>query len=84
MKVSLYLVSMNLNKSKCVGLWLHRFEIIEQWDNAVVEMCGICLKKKVFRIVNGRTNNLEYLSYHLRSALIPQHPLWKHEYPNAK
>ena len=66
--------------SNCKNSWLHRFEIVEQYPDAVKERCVICQKEKVFKIADGRINNEEYLSYHIRSALMPQHPLFQREY----
>jgi hypothetical protein len=69
--------------SNCKGTWLHRFKITEQYGNAVKEVCEICGKSKVFKIdESGRTNNLEYVAYHIRQVLVPQHKLYQHEYGN--
>lgn len=68
------------SNSKCKGLWLHRFEIAEQFNDAVVERCAICGKQKAFAVRDGRVNNLEYIAFHIRQVLVPQHNLYNHEY----
>lgn len=71
-------------KSHCKEGWLHRFTILRQSPNGVEEGCIICKEKRVFKIIEGRINNLEYLEYHIRQALPKWHPLFKREYPNAR
>jgi hypothetical protein len=69
-----------LEKSQCLGIWLHRYKIVAQFGNAVEERCEICKDTKIFKLGYGPLNNLEYLDYHLREALPPQHPLYEHEH----
>lgn len=71
-------------KSKCKGNWLHRMQIIGQYSEGVQERCELCHKKVFFRIINGKSNNTRYISYHMRQVLIPQHRLFNHEFPNYK
>ncbi len=68
--------------SRCKGIWLHRFALRIATDEVAVEQCEICGKRKAFLIKDGRVNNFEYGSYHMRQFLLPQHNLFKHEYPN--
>lgn len=81
-----FLTHQNLSwpKSRCKGSWLHRFELVEEHPNWAKETCGICGKSVYFKICNGRINNLDYIKYHMRQVLTPQHNLYYHEYPNAK
>lgn len=44
------------------------------------ERCEICGNEVNFRVVDGRVNNQEYLAYHERQALFPQHRKFWHEY----
>lgn len=71
-------------RSRCLGIWLHRFKIVKQWDEAVMERCEICHKSKVFQIRNGRVNNNEYIAWHIRQMLVPNHNLFSHEYEKSK
>lgn len=68
-------------KSKCIGTWLHKFIIFRITDKYVHEICERCAEEVAFSIVNGKTDNLNYLDYHLRSALTPHHPLYYAEFP---
>ena len=70
--------------SKCIGTFLHDFRIYQAHEQGVHEVCRRCGESAYFPIVNGQTDNLDYLSYHLRSALPRYHPLFLAEYPNAK
>lgn len=71
---------MKLDKSKCKGLWLHKFQIIGENSFFIAERCERCGKKELYRKVNGRINNYLYLQRHLREVLQKWHPLYKHEY----
>ena len=71
-------------KSKCIAGFLHRFDIHILTPYSVKEVCNICKKEIYFSIVQGQTDNFEYLDYHLRQALPKWHPYYKLEYPNAK
>ena len=66
--------------SYCGNGWLHRYNIVGQLDDTVIEVCDRCNKKQFFKIINGRTDNLKYISHHLRSALPKQHPQFIKEY----
>lgn len=69
-------------KSKCrikMG-WLHKFEIFSQDDRGVLEICVRCGLRKVFEVREGKINNLDYLSYHVRNALPKEHNLFLREY----
>lgn len=67
-------------KSKCVSGFLHKFELVRIHPYAVEEVCERCKQRHFFRTVNGKFDNTDYLSYHLRSALQPYHPNFKKEY----
>ncbi len=71
----------NWNRSQCLGSWLHRFSIVAAFENAVKERCDICHQEQTFQVREGRIDNLNYLTYHMRQVLVPQHSLHKHEYP---
>lgn len=66
--------------SECLNGYLHRFSIQQQYPEGVVEICEICKERRFFKVVDGRVNNVEYLGSHARQALLPQHPLFYHEY----
>lgn len=66
--------------SQCRNGWLHRFNIVQQLENGVVERCEICGIKVPFRIHEGRINNKQYLSFHLRNALPKEHRAFAREY----
>jgi len=67
--------------SKCVNSYLHRFSIKEEYPEGVKEVCEICGMSKFFRLIEGKLNNQEYMSYHIRQALPQFHPLYQREYP---
>ena len=73
-----------MKESKCINLWLHDYQIISDHGSAVAEVCTRCNKRKVFQIRNGKPDALEYYKYHLKQALQPNHPLYKHEYKQHK
>jgi hypothetical protein len=66
--------------SECANNYLHRYEIIEESLDGVVEQCSLCGDKQFFKIIDGRIDTTNYLLYHARQALPPFHPLYKHEY----
>lgn len=68
------------SKSECSDGYLHRYRIIGQDDRAVMEICDLCRDVQVFKIFNGRVDNITYLQYHLRSALPRWHRLYEREY----
>lgn len=70
-------------KSECIGGYLHRFNLKQQWFDCVQEVCEICGQEEYFQIVDGRIDTLNYGDYHMRQWLVPQHPLYQNEYPNA-
>jgi len=76
---------MDFGHSKCKGSWLHRFELVVEYHHpnvAVKERCARCAKELIFPIdPNGNADNNNYLKYHARLALLPQHSLYNHEYP---
>ncbi len=66
--------------SMCEGEYLHRFKIVKEFPQGVLEICDICGLDKFFRIIEGKVNNAEYMSWHCRQALQPMHPYFNHEY----
>lgn len=64
-------------KSKCIQGWLHDFRIVKTYPTGVLERCLKCGKQKFF---HNETPNHIYLSYHLRSALGPDHKRYYKEY----
>lgn len=71
-------------KSNCRNGWLHRFNIAEAHLEGVLERCEICGEEVFFPVIEGKTDNVEYLSYHARNALMKEHELFSREYPNFK
>lgn len=55
--------------SSCLGRYLHRFKIIKEFPDGVLENCEICHKSKFFKIVGGQLEANSYMSWHLRLAL---------------
>lgn len=70
-------------KSMCRGGYLHRYEILQQFSDGVVEVCEICGDRKFFKMIAGQTDNLRYISYHLRQALPMNHNQFKKEYADV-
>jgi len=66
--------------SQCLGSYLHRFNIVEEYTDGVLEVCEICKTKKFFKILDGKVDNQYYMSYHIRQALPPFHELYEHEF----
>ncbi len=66
--------------SRCKEGWLHEFIILRDSPFGVEEGCRKCKKKVVYRIDNGRIDNLTYIKQHIRQALPKKHPLFKREY----
>lgn len=66
----------------CKGSYLHRFRIIKEFPEGVLENCEICHKSKFFKIAGGQVEGNAYMAWHLRLALgnipIPAY-IW-HEY----
>lgn len=66
--------------SECFDGWLHRFKILEQTNDGVIEMCALCSETVHFP---HNIDNLTYLAYHMREALPSDHPLYPHEFPGG-
>lgn len=67
--------------SLCTDVWLHRYNIVYQSDEWIMEICEICGDDQYYRILeDGSSDNQEYLSHNLRLALPYHHPWSKHEY----
>ena len=45
-----------------------------------LEMCEICKDKAFFPVRHERIDNYEYIKYHARYLLTPNHPYYYHEY----
>lgn len=73
---------MIFTNSQCRNSRLHRFEIVAEFPEGIQERCEICHKKVFFRVIDGKSNNRNYISYHMRDCLPPIHRLFKREYPN--
>ena len=67
-------------KSLCQNQYLHRFNIVEEYPDGVVEECEICHKHIFSKIIDGKVNNLLYMDWHIRQALPSFHPYYYHEY----
>jgi len=82
MILSLVFLKMNsfLRESKCLNSYLHRFEIIGEYESGVLEVCQICKKAVFFKLIDGKVNNLAYMDWHIRNALPQNHPLYYHEF----
>ncbi len=64
----------------CLGKYLHRFSIVGEYDNGVLEACEICHKTRFFKLIDGKVDNLNYMDWHIRNALPQFHPYYYHEY----
>lgn len=73
----------DFKNSICQNEYLHRFNLIEQYPEGVLEVCEICGIDKFFSIIDGRVDNFEYMSFHMRQALFPQHPYYTHEHETS-
>lgn len=67
-------------ESQCINGWLHAFNIVEGNEHGVNEACSRCGKNVFFKVMEGRADNQEYLKYHTRQALTPEHPSFYREY----
>lgn len=65
--------------SECLNRYLHRFEIKEEYPEGVLEVCEICHMSKFFKLIDGKLNNQEYMSYHIHNALPPFHPMYERD-----
>ncbi len=75
---------MDFTLSRCKGTYLHKFEIIAQHEQGMLEMCDRCGKEVFFKVIDGKIDNNNYLNYHLRQALPKNHPLFNHEYAETR
>lgn len=50
---------------------LHKYKIVGQNDEAVVEVCSECKKKLVTKKYEGKIDNKTYLQEHRRDVLQP-------------
>ncbi len=66
--------------SKCIGSWLHRYSITEEYPEGVLEVCEICKIKRFFKIIDDKVNGQNYMDSHFRNALPPSHPFYYHEF----
>lgn len=69
--------SRRYQNSYCRGNWLHKFQIIKQTKDGVLERCDKCGLEKHFSV---DVPNHIYLSYHLRSGLQIYDPMYQREY----
>lgn len=67
--------------SQCAGAYLHDYRIRRTFHSCVEEVCRKCHNREWFPTRNGRSDNYNYLAHHIRQALSPRFPLYKHEYP---
>lgn len=67
-------------QSECIGGYLHDFKLKQQWFECVQEVCERCGEEVYFPIYDGRIDNLTYGDFHMKQWLVPQHPLFYHEY----
>jgi len=73
---------MDFRASKCKGIWLHKYDLVADYGEAIKERCARCGKELVTKIYKGVADNNTYLKHHARQALVPQHSLFAHEYPH--
>lgn len=66
--------------SLCLNKYLHRFDIVEEYPEGVLEVCQICKHKKFYKVIDDRLNNADYMSYHFANVLPPNHPLYQHQH----
>ncbi len=71
-------------ESKCIGSWLHRFNIVEEQVDYVKEVCEICHKQIISKMIMEKLNNQSYMNNHFRNALPPQHPFYYHEHSHLE
>jgi len=72
---------MVLKESKCIGLWLHDYQITGNFKDCVEEVCTRCRKTKIFPVRNGKPNAVHYYKHHQRQTLQKWHKLYNNEYP---
>jgi hypothetical protein len=66
--------------SKCIGSWLHRYNIVAEYEDGVLENCEICHKCRFFKLIDGKPDNQAYMNSHIRNALPAKHPYYFHEF----
>lgn len=71
---------MRFINSECRNKGLHKFELVGEAAYGVLERCERCGGKVSFRVVDGRIDTNNYLSYHMRNALPREHRLFEREY----
>ena len=74
------MLSDRYQNSECLNYYLHDFREVGQAKGGFIERCTRCGLTMHFP---GNISNNEYLSYHIRSALQINDPLFHREYPNA-
>lgn len=62
--------------SLCRNGYLHKFEIKEEYDEGVLEVCEVCNVRKFFKIINNEIDNQNYMSYHLKQIMPLDHPMY--------
>lgn len=68
-------------QSSCkVRGWLHDYKILEEIRGGLKERCTRCGDIQFFL---AGISNYKYLSFHIKQALQPHMPEFKHEYPNS-
>lgn len=72
---------MDFTASKCRGSWLHQSTIIAVHPEVIYEQCQRCGKKHIIKLYRGNPNAVDYARFHMREFLIPQHRLFKKEFP---
>lgn len=65
--------------SQCLNKYLHKFDIVEEYPDGVVEVCQICKMKKRFKVIDDKLNNADYMSWHFGHVLPNNHPLYYHQ-----
>lgn len=71
---------MKTHNSKCKGGYFHKYEIVRQFDEAIIERCERCHTQKVFKFTESNATNLYYITHHIRLVLPKEHPLYSREY----
>ena len=66
--------------SYCRNGYLHRFEIQEEYEEGVLEVCEVCHLRKFFKILDDKIDNEEYMSWHLKQVMPPDHPMYERQH----
>jgi len=53
---------------------------VEEYETGVLEACEVCKKTRFFKLIDGKVDNQDYMSYHIRQALPDFHPYYHHEF----